>query len=82
MLGHKSHNLPHPKYYILLRPREQNEWFKFYDETVTRIDLDKAFKRNFGDAGETGYTPNRKPRPLPYLLVYLRVSELNSLLDT
>jgi ubiquitin carboxyl-terminal hydrolase 7 len=74
-------------YFCYLRPTQQDEWFKFNDEHVTRIPSDLVFKQ--GQGGMTSHfgmfdgviTEVRQPiNTQAYQLIYFRESEREDIL--
>ncbi|KAL0433504.1 UNVERIFIED_CONTAM: Ubiquitin carboxyl-terminal hydrolase 13 [Sesamum latifolium] len=57
-------------YYAFIRPTLSNQWFKFDDERVTRIDMTKAFDELYGGEEESN----------AYMLVYIRESDKDKIL--
>jgi hypothetical protein len=69
---------PIPKYLVYLRPRKENQWFKFFNDAVTYAPQMEVFEDNF--RVNDGATPSGSPLRYPIILVYLQVSMLDSLL--
>jgi ubiquitin carboxyl-terminal hydrolase 7 len=74
-------------YYALLKPNQEDKWYKFDDDRVTRATMKEVLEENFG--GETnavqlgGQRPNRfnyKRHSSAYMLVYIRKSRLDRIL--
>jgi hypothetical protein len=64
---------PHPKYYILLKPfGDGSGWVKFFNENVMRVTSEEALHGYPGD--------NEESKRIPYILVYIRQSEVADLL--
>ncbi len=66
------------KWLIYLKPRKEDQWFKFFNETVTYARETQVFQDNFG--GNDGTIPHDPPLRTPYFLIYLKASMLDSLL--
>jgi ubiquitin carboxyl-terminal hydrolase 7 len=77
-------------YYALLKPTQEDKWYKFDDDRVTRATMKEVLEENFG--GEATSIPaqgmqqprvnrlNFKRHSSAYMLVYLRKSRLNDIL--
>jgi hypothetical protein len=69
---------PFPKFLLYLRPRQENQWLLFFNEAVTYALESEVFESNF--RLNDGTIPLGAPSRTPVLLLYLRVSILDSLL--
>ncbi|XP_043700280.1 ubiquitin C-terminal hydrolase 12-like [Telopea speciosissima] len=68
-------------YYAIIRPTHSDEWFKFYDNWVTKIDVERALDEQFGGSKVmTNPCFNNTPLELSNssyacMLVYIRKSD-------
>ncbi|KAL3367030.1 hypothetical protein AABB24_011632 [Solanum stoloniferum] len=53
-------------YYAFIRPTLSNQWYKFDDERVTKVDAKRALEEQYGGQGKNSNA---------YLLVYIRESD-------
>lgn len=69
---------PIPRRILYLRPREDDQWVLFFNETVTFASHQEVFEDTFRRA--TGRDSKDVPLRTPCMLIYLKVSMLDTLL--
>ncbi|KAK4238447.1 hypothetical protein C8A03DRAFT_33534 [Achaetomium macrosporum] len=69
---------PLPRFLLYLRPRLENQWLLLFNESVTYALESEVFEHNFRLGADT--LPPGAPLRTPVLLLYLRMSILDSLL--
>jgi hypothetical protein len=73
---------PMARWLLYLRPRRENQWLLFFNETVTYALEREVFEDNFGPFGSDAEGAARDlPSRRPLFLLYLRVSLLDNVLD-
>jgi hypothetical protein len=68
---------PVPRFLLYLRPRVEEQWLLFFNESVTYARESEVFEHNFRLGADS--LPRGAPLRVPILL-YLRVSMLDGLL--
>ncbi|KAG5602721.1 hypothetical protein H5410_034091, partial [Solanum commersonii] len=74
-------------YYAFIRPTLSNQWYKFDDERVTKVDAKRALEEQYGGQGklpqtnpEYGFQTSQNSNA--YLLVYIRESDKEKIMCT
>ncbi|KAH0664377.1 hypothetical protein KY284_029308 [Solanum tuberosum] len=74
-------------YYAFIRPTLSNQWYKFDDERVTKVDAKRALEEQYGGQGklpqtnpEYGFQISQNSNA--YLLVYIRESDKEKIMCT
>nr|XP_025887466.1 ubiquitin carboxyl-terminal hydrolase 13-like isoform X1 [Solanum lycopersicum] len=75
-------------YYAFIRPTLSNQWYKFNDERVTKVDAKRALEDQYGGQGKQlpqtnpGYEFQISENSNAYLLVYIRESDKEKIMCT
>ncbi|KAM0908720.1 hypothetical protein ACQ4PT_015296 [Festuca glaucescens] len=72
-------------YYAFIRPTLSDQWFKFDDERVTKVDASTALQEQYGgeelfDTPSFNSTPNFIEHSSAYILVYIRESDKDKIM--